>query len=103
MDLDILCRCDVNAVDESDLVWIVLHDDRTRTGAITEEAHAAHQRAVGHAGRGEDNAPAWREIARAVHLLEISDAHRPAPFFILRLADDKAGDDFAVQAAHGGR
>ena len=46
---------------------------------------------------------ARREVPRPVDLLEIGDAHRAAPFLVLRLADDEAREDFAVEAAHGGR
>src|SRR5919197_5045968 len=90
---------DVNAVDEPDPVGIVLHDHRARASAIAEESHAAHQRAVGHAGRGEDDAPAGREIAGAIDLLEVGDPHRAAALLVLRLVDDQARVDLAVEAA----
>src|SRR5262245_60215986 len=93
-------RRDVDAVDETDAVRFVLHDHRAGPRAVAEKADAAHQRAVGDAGGREDDAVARREILRAVHLLEISDAHRAAALLVLGLADHEAREDFAVQAAH---
>ena len=77
--------------------------DRARADAVAEEAHAAHQRAVGDAGRREDDARAGREILRSVDLLEVGDAHRPAALLVLGLGDDEPREDLAVQAPHRGR
>src|SRR5436190_5038772 len=100
VDLDILCGGDVNAVDKPDLVRIVLHDDRSGAGPVAKETDAAHQRAVGDAGGGKDDALAGREIARPVNLLEVGNPHRPAALFVLRFAYDEPRQDFAIQAAH---
>ena len=43
---------------------------------------------------------ARREILRPVDLLEVGDPHRAAALLVLRLADDQAREDLAVQAAH---
>src|SRR4051794_14575438 len=99
-DLHVGILRDVNAVDEPDAVRLVLHDHRTGARAVAEEADAAHQRAVGDAGRREDDAFAGREIPRSVDPLEILDAHRAAALFVLRLVDDEPREDFTVQAAH---
>src|SRR3954452_6540236 len=90
----------VDAVDEPDLMRLVLHDHGTGPDAVSEESHAAHQRPVGDAGRGEDDRLPGRQILRPVHLLEIGDAHRTAALFVFRLADHQAREDLAVQAAH---
>src|SRR5579872_3124387 len=88
-DFHVLRRRDMDAVDEADLMRIVLHDDRARADAVSEEVHTLHQRAVGDAGRREDDLPARREVLRRVDLLEVGDAHRAAAFLVLRLADDE--------------
>src|SRR6185503_19299399 len=100
MYLDVLGGRDVNAVDEPDLVRLVLHDHRTGADAVAEEANAPHQRAVGDAGRREDDVLAGGEVRGAVDLLDVSDPHRAAALFVLGLADDEAREDLAVQAAH---
>ena len=73
MDLDVCGRCDVNAVDEPDPVRLVLHDHRARADAVAEEPDAAHQRAVGDAGRREDDAacPARRSFERYTFLKSV--------------------------------
>src|SRR5712692_4345638 len=88
-DLHVLRVGDVDAVHEPDLVRLVLHDHRAGARAVAEEPDAAHQRAVGDAGGGEDDALAWRQIARAVNPREILDAHRTAACFVLRRVDDQ--------------
>src|SRR3982751_2819766 len=69
---------DVNGVDEADARGIALHDDRAGAGAVTEEAHAAHQRSVGDAGRSEDDAVAGREVLGCVDAAGIGNAHGAA-------------------------
>src|ERR1700716_2337456 len=63
-NLDVRRRGHVNAVDEADLVRVVLHDDRAGPGAVAKEAHTAHQRAVGDARGGEDDLAAGSEVLR---------------------------------------
>src|SRR3989442_15754043 len=91
----------MNAVDEPDLMRIVLHDHRTGSDAVAEESYALHQRSVGDAGGGENHAGAWREILGSVNPLEIGDAHRAATLLVLGCADDEAGEDLPAQTAHG--
>src|SRR3989442_11064227 len=86
----------MNAVDEPDLMRIVLHDHRTGSDAVAEESYALHQRSVGDAGGGENHAGAWREILGSVNPLEIGDAHRAATLLVLGCADDEAGADLAA-------
>src|SRR5262249_40417800 len=93
----------VDAVDEADAVRLVLHDHGAGPRAVAEEADAAHQRAVGDAGRCEDDAVAGREIFRAVDLVEGGNPPRPAALLVSRFADDEPGEDLAVQTAHGRR
>ena len=69
-------------------------------GAVAEEAHALHQRAVGDAGRGEDDVLARREILRLVDPLEVGDAHGAAALLVLRRVHDEPREDLAAQAAH---
>ena len=64
MDLHVRGRRDVDAVDEPDPVRLVLHDHRAGADAVAEEADAAHQRAVGDAGRRKDDASPRREVLR---------------------------------------
>src|SRR3954468_19884520 len=80
---------DVNAVDEPDLVRVVLHDHRAGADAVAEEADSPHQRAVGHSSGRENDARPWREILRAIDLLEIGNAHRATPLLILGLSNDE--------------
>src|SRR5687768_3703244 len=47
-------RGDVNTVDETDLVRLVLHDHGAGAVAVAEEAHPLHQRPVRDAGRSEN-------------------------------------------------
>src|SRR6476620_6985509 len=63
-DLHVGILRDVNAVDEPDPMRAVLHDHRACTRAVAEEPDAAHQRAVGDAGRREDDVLAGRQILR---------------------------------------
>src|SRR4029077_15146989 len=67
-NLDVLVRIDVDAVDETNAMRVILHDDRAGANAFAEKPHAFHERAVGHAGRREDDLPAGREILRPVDL-----------------------------------
>ena len=62
---------------------LALHDDRAGANAIAEEADAFHQRAVGDAGRGEDERLAGRQVLRRVDPLQVGDPHRPAALFVL--------------------
>src|SRR3954463_13797760 len=87
LDFDVRVGPDVDAVDEPDAVRVVLHDHRVGAGAVAEEADAAHQRAVGDAGRGENDVPAGREILGAVDALEVGDPHRAAARLVLGFAD----------------
>src|SRR5262245_33592939 len=100
-DSGVLRGRDVNAVDEPDLVGIILHDHGTRPHTVAEEPHALHQRALGHARGGKDHARAGREIVRPVDPLEVRDAHRAAALFVLGFGDDEAGENFAIQTSHG--
>src|SRR6185436_12147216 len=99
-DLDVLLRRDVNTVDEPDAVRVVLHDDRARANAVAEETDALHEGALGDARGREDDVVARREILRLVDLLQILDAHRAAPLFVLGLADDQPRENLAVEAPH---
>src|SRR3954462_11070574 len=100
-DLHVGILRDVNAVDEPDAVRLVLHDHRTGARAVAEKADAAHQRAVGHAGRRADDVFAGREMLRPVDALEVLDAHRAAALFVLRFVHDDARGDFTVPAGPG--
>src|SRR3989441_3946320 len=99
-DLDISRRRDVNAVDESNLMRIVLHDNRARPGAVAEKTDAAHQRAVGDAGGGKDDLLARGEFLRAIDFLEVGNPHRATPLFVFRLVDHEAREDLAIEATH---
>src|SRR5688500_6243777 len=77
-DLDHPGLLDVDGVDEPDARGVALHDDRAGARAVAKEAHTLHQRAVGDAGRREDDVAARREIPGRVNTLEVRDAHRPA-------------------------
>src|SRR2546421_3327308 len=99
-NLHVLRRRHVNAVDEADAVRVVLHDDGARADSVAEEPDTLHQRPFRDAGGGEDDVVARREIPRLVDLLEIGDAHGAAALLMLRLADDQAREDLAVEAAH---
>src|SRR4051794_9563036 len=79
----LLLLLDVNGVDEADARRIALHHDRAGPGAVAEEAHAAHQAAVGHAGGGEDDAVARRQILRSIDPLRVGDPHLAAALFVL--------------------
>src|SRR3954463_16092271 len=74
-DLHVGILRDVNAVDEPDAVRLVLPDHRAGARPVAEEPDAAHQRAVGDAGRREDNVFAGREILRSIDAFEVLDAH----------------------------
>src|SRR4029453_16628838 len=96
-NFDIRRGRDVDAVDEPDAVRIVLHDHGAGANAVAEEPDAFHQRAVGHAGGGEDDAVAGRQILRRVDLLEVADPHRAASFLVLRLADHETRKNLPVE------
>src|SRR5438477_12388439 len=89
-DLHVCRRRDVNAVDESNLMRIVLHDHRARPGAVAEKTHTAHQRAVGDAGGGKDDLLTASEVLRAIDFLEVGNPHRATPLFVFRLGDHEA-------------
>src|SRR5262245_10743811 len=99
-DLHIDVWRDVDAVDEPDAMRLVLHDDRAGPHAVSEESHAAHERAVGDTGGGEDDARPGGEILRSIDPLEVGNAHGAAPVFVLRLVDHQSREDLAIQAAH---
>src|SRR5260370_39995513 len=87
----------VNAVDEADLMRAVLHDERARAGAVAKEPHAAHERAVGDAGRGEDDLLAGSEVPGAINLPEVGEAHDAAALPVLPPVPDQATKHLAVQ------
>src|SRR3954447_11976062 len=68
----------MDRIDETDPRRMTLHDQRAGPDTVAEEADAFHQRPVRHPGGGEDDVLAAREILRAVHFLEIGNAHRAA-------------------------
>ena len=68
---------------------------------MAEEAHAAHERAVGHARRGEDDLLARCEVALGVDALGVGDAHRQHALLVAVLGRDEASLHAAVQAAQG--
>src|SRR5204862_5930632 len=70
-DLDVRFAGDVNAVDEPDLMRIVLHDDGARPRAVAEKSDAAHERPVGHAGGRKDDTLAGSEIVRSIEAFDI--------------------------------
>src|SRR5262245_11479770 len=90
----------VNAIDESDSVRCILHQDRMSARAIAEKPHATHQRAISDARGSEDDLFAGGEIPGTIDPLEIRNPHRPAPLFMLGLADHQARKNLAVQAPH---
>src|SRR5687767_4494147 len=90
----------VDAVDETHPPRMRLHHQRHGPGAVAEEAHALHQRAVGDAGRGEDDVLARGEIPRLVDPLEVGDAHGAATGFVFGRVYSKPREDLAAQAAH---
>src|SRR4051812_25920566 len=92
---------DMGGVDETDPRRMTLHDQRAGPDTVAEEADAFHQRPVRHPGGGEDDVLAAREILRAVHSLEIGNAHRAAARLVLRRRHHQPAEDLAVQAAHG--
>src|SRR2546427_9695685 len=97
---DVRIRIDVDAVDETYLMRVRLHHERSRPDSVTEEADASHQRAVRDARGREDNPLAGRKLLRPVHLLEVGDAHGAAPLLVLGLADDESRENFAVETPH---
>src|SRR5687768_9186393 len=74
-NLDGRPRVDLDAVDETHAMRVGLHHDRAGTNAGAEKLDALHQRAIGDAGRGEDDVLAASEIFGFVNLLEVLDAH----------------------------
>ena len=50
------------AFDEPHLAALAGHDNRSGTGAVSEEANALHQCAIGHAGGGKDQIIARRQV-----------------------------------------
>src|SRR5437868_8759077 len=66
-NLDIGTLLQVDAVDEADLPRRLGHDHGGSSRALTEEAHAAHQRSVGDAGGGEDELLAGSKIVGGVN------------------------------------
>src|SRR6266487_1005387 len=101
-DLHVLGGGHMDAVDEADAVRVVLHDDRARTDAVAEKAHALHRRALGDACGSEDDVVAGREILGSVDPLEVLDAHGAAALLVFRLADDQPRENLAVETPHGG-
>src|SRR5262249_10535288 len=93
----------VDRIYETDARRVALHDDRARARAVAEEADAAHERAVGDAGRGENDSVARRQFLRRVNAARLG-APRAAAFLVFGLPGHEAREDLAVQAAHrGGR
>src|SRR4051812_14613400 len=66
---------DVDGVDEAYVPRLGGHYERVCTLARAEETDALEQRAIGHAGRGEDDLLAGREVVRLVNLVGVADAH----------------------------
>src|SRR5205085_3767752 len=56
----------------------------------------------GSAGGGEDDVLAGRKVGRGIDLLFVLDAHAADALFELRRINYQAGEDLAIQAAHGG-
>ena len=84
-------------------MWVRLHHERRRPNAVAEKANAFHERAVGDARRREDDVVAGSQILGPVDPLEVRDAHRAAPLFVLGRVDDETGVDLAAKTPHGRR
>src|SRR5262245_32287232 len=70
-DVAVLACLHVDAVDEANTMRVRLHHQRRRANAVAEEADTLHDRAIGHAGRGEDDVLARGQILRAVDPLDV--------------------------------
>ena len=64
---------DVNRVDKADALAFGGHDHRVRALARAEKADAPQKRAVGDAGRGENDPFAGRQVVGVVNLFRVFD------------------------------
>ena len=67
---------DVNRIDKTNAFCFRRHHDRVRSFARAEKSDASQKRAVGHAGRGENDFFSRRQIVRIIYFIRVVDAHR---------------------------
>src|SRR5580704_11986468 len=91
----------MNAFNESHFAGLQSKDDRRSARAFAEEPYALKQRAIRHAGGGEDELLAGSEVFCFVNSVLIFDAHAGEALFLLRLYH-QAAEHVAVEAADGG-
>src|SRR4051812_16082871 len=93
---------EVDAFDEPNLTCAHRHNHRRSSCAFSEEAHAFHQRAVGHTGGSKDELLSRRKIFRFVNPILVLNSHALQPLFLFRLYY-QAAEHVSVQAADSRR
>ncbi len=91
----------MNAVNKTDFPGPKSQNYRRSSYAFSEEAHAAHQRAIGYAGSGEDQLLAGSKVLCFIDFIFVFDAHAGDAFFQFRLIDHQPPKHVAIQAADG--
>src|SRR6202035_1732934 len=83
-DFHIRALLEVHRVDETDLAIVVREDERMRSGAFSEEAHATQQTPAGNSRAGENDFLARCQFVGFVDSLCILDYHLRDALMVLR-------------------